>query len=83
MPDTQTFPNIDAAKWARIQDAVKEKAGIDISADFGVASAKGITISWNYAAATKTLVIKLVKRSFYDPSADTIDADILQWIEAA
>lgn len=83
MPDTQTFPNIDAAKWARIKAAVKDKAGIDISADFGVASAKGITISWNYVPAIQVLVIKLVKRSFYDPSADTIDTEILQWIEAA
>jgi hypothetical protein len=83
MADTQSFSNIDGAKWSRIQVAVKAKAGIDISSDFGVASSKGITISWNYVAPTETLVIKLVKRSFYDPSSDTIDTDIAQWIEAA
>lgn len=83
MPDTQTFLNIDAAKWARIHASVKAKAGIDISSDFGVASAKGITISWNYAPATEILVIKLVKREWIDPSANDIDTDILQWIDEA
>lgn len=83
MPDTQIFASIDAAKWDRIQAAVKAKAGIDISSDFGVASAKGITISWNYVPVAENLVIRLVKRSFYDPSSDTIDIDIAQWIDAA
>lgn len=81
--DCQTFTNIDAAKWLRIQASVKAKAGIDITTDTGIASAKGITISWTYTQATEALLISLVKRSFFDPSEQTIDTDIAQWIASA
>lgn len=81
--DSQTFSNIDPAKWQRIQASVKAKAGIDITTDTGIASAKGITISWTYTATTETLLISLVKRSFYDPPEATIDTDIAQWIAQA
>lgn len=83
LADSQTFTNIDAAKWECIKAAVKDKAGISITTDTGVASAKGITISWTYASAAETLLISLVKRSFYDPSETTIDQDIATWIQAA
>jgi hypothetical protein len=81
--DSQTFSNIDAAKWQRIQASVKSKASIDITTDTGIASAKGVTISWTYTLAIENLLISLVKRSFYDPSQATIDTDIAQWISAA
>lgn len=83
MPDTQTFLNIDAAKWTRIKAAVKAKAGIDITADAGIDSAKGITISWIYTPADESLSISPLKRSFFDPSQATIDTDIAQWIAQA
>lgn len=83
MADTQTFSNIDGAKWARIQAAVKAKAGIDASGNVGAGGAKGIQISWNYDPTALTLEILLVKRSFYDPSEQAIDTDIAQWIASA
>lgn len=83
MADAQTFTGIDAAKWERIQDLVKQKAGITIATDGGTASAKGITLLWSYIPALETLAITLVKRSFYDPSEQTIDTDIAQWIAQA
>lgn len=83
MTDTQQFANVDAAKWQRIIAQVKAKAGIVITKDIGDAAAKGIELSWSYNAATLDLTVTLVKRSWFDPSAQVIDDDIKTWIEAA
>jgi hypothetical protein len=83
LSNTQSFQTVDAAKWERIKAAVKAKSGITISADTGQASAKGITISWAYDAATIELTITLIKESWYDPSATEIDTDIATWVQAA
>jgi hypothetical protein len=83
MLDTQSFSNIDAAKWARIQASVKDKAGIDMVSNIGAGTAKGLTIGWVYHTDSQILAVTVVKRSFYDPSESTIDADIAQWIASA
>lgn len=84
MPITQQkFPGTDLAKWERIKLAVQAKAGITISTDVGAASAKGITIGWVYSPGTQDLTITLVKRSFFDPSEETIDTDIKTWVAGA
>jgi len=83
MADTQTFQDVDAAKWERIKSQIKAKAGIEISTDSGIASEKGVKLAWGYNAADSTLSVTLVSRAFYDPSAATIDTDIAQWIASA
>ena len=79
----QTFPNVDQFKWQRIVDKVKESIGIDMSNTMGSGTAKGITISWVYSPDTQTLIVDLVKRSFFDPSEKEIDQKIADWIAAA
>jgi hypothetical protein len=81
--DTQTFQNIDAAKWSRIKDQIKAKAGIVIASDSGIASEKGVKLAWGYNSAESSLSVTLVSRAFYDPKTETIDADIAQWIASA
>lgn len=83
MADTQTFPNVDAAKWARIKDLIKDKAGIEIASDSGIASEKGVKLAWGYNAAELSLSVTLVSRAFFDPSEKTLDTDIAQWITSA
>jgi len=83
MADTQTFKDVDAAKWVRIKSQIKDKAGIEIAADSGIASEKGVKLAWGYNAADSTLSVTLVSRAFYDPKAEVIDADIAQWIASA
>jgi hypothetical protein len=86
MPDTssiQSFGNIDQAKWDRIKAAVKDKAGIDISANTGQATAKGITLSWAYDQSTSNLTVNLVKRSWFDPSSDVIESDLADMVKSA
>lgn len=83
MADTQTFPNIDAAKWQRIKDQIKAKAGIEIGSDSGIATEKGVKLAWGYNAAESTLSVTLVSRAFYDPPEKTLDTDIAQWIASA
>lgn len=83
MADAQVFQNIDAAKWERIKDQIKAKAGIDIATDAGIASEKGVKLSWGYNSAESTLSVTLVSRAFYDPSSATIGADIAQWVQNA
>lgn len=82
MSDTQSFPNIDTSRWQAIRDSAHVKAGITISADSGEAEEKGVAISWAYDPSSETLEVTLVKRSWYDPSAKDIDADIKAWIES-
>lgn len=83
MADTQTFQNIDAAKWARIEAAVKAKGGITISNNDGEASAKGVDIKWDYLPDALSLTVTLVSRRFFDPSSAEIDTDLATWVAAA
>jgi hypothetical protein len=83
MADSQTFQNIDPAKWQRIKDQIKAKAGIEITTDAGIASEKGVKLAWGYNSAGSSLSVTLVSRAFYDPKTETIDADIAQWIASA
>ena len=83
MASSQTFTNIDSYKWNRIRAVVEEKAGIEIKGNVGIASGKGITLSWSYNPDSDVLVITMVKRAFYDPSQDVIEADIAAMVEAA
>jgi hypothetical protein len=78
-----TFQNVDQAKWARIQNKVKEALGIDMSKTMGSATAKGVTISWVFSSDMQTLVVDLVKREFFDPSEKEIDQKIADWIASA
>lgn len=81
--DTQTFENIDAAKWARIEAEVKAKGGITITQDDGEGKAKGVDIKWDYYPETEKLTITLVSREFFDPKASVLDTDIATWIASA
>lgn len=78
-----TFTGIDSAKFGRIKDSVLNKGGIAIISNTGSASAKGVTISWVYSPDTGTLLVNVDKRSWFDPSEDSIEQDITAWIEAA
>jgi hypothetical protein len=80
---TQTFQNVDAAKWQRVKDQLVAKANITIASDTGQAEARGIDISWSYDATAATLTVTLVSREWFDPSEQVIDTDISQWITAA
>lgn len=83
MADSQSFSNVDAAKWERIKGQIKEKVGVTITTDSGRSSAKGITISWAYSPSSTVLVVILEKRSFYDPSEQTIDKAIADLVANA
>lgn len=83
MADTQIFVNIDAAKWSRIQAAVKAKTGISIIGNVGHAGAKGIQLGWSYDPQSLTLNTSLFKREFFDPSEQVIDSDLAQLVEGA
>jgi hypothetical protein len=79
----QTFTKIDQFKWERIRDAVEHQTGIVMANTTGAGTAKGITISWVYSTDTQTLIVDLVKRSWYDPSEGEIDQRLAEWIAAA
>lgn len=79
--NTQTFSNIDAAKWQRIKDAIKAKYGITIETDTGRETKAGVTISWGYTQTQ--LVITLEHRSFFDPSEEVIDTGIANLVNNA
>lgn len=81
--DTQTFENIDAAKWARIQALVLSKTGINIAKNEGAATAKGITLGWVYDPAGLTLKTTLVKREWFDPSEKDIDLKMHEIVASA
>jgi hypothetical protein len=76
MTDTQDFKGIDAAKWEQIKAAIFTKVGITITSDIGEQTKDGIELSWSYNAANLDLTVTLVKREFFDPSAQIIDTDI-------
>lgn len=82
MADTQTFQNVDAAKWQRIKDALIAKANITITSDAGEAEAKGIDIAWEYNPIALTLVVTLEKHPFLEP-ASLIDKEIAEAIASA
>src|ERR1017187_2728631 len=71
----QTFNGIDLARFARICAAVKSKTGFTISGSSGQVSGKGITVGWSYDGVS-VLVLTVIKRSWYDPSLATIEADL-------
>lgn len=77
-----TFQNVDQFKWKRICAKVLAELGIDMSRNIGSAimpaeaSEKGVTISWVFSSDTKTLIVDLVGRKFYDPSEQKIDQKI-------
>ena len=83
---SQTFTNIDQAKWAKICASVLNASGIDMSTNMGSqnqpasATKSGITISWCYSPVTQMLTVDLVQRKFYDPSEQDIDQRIAKWI---
>jgi hypothetical protein len=77
----EQYPGITPDHFVRICADIKAKTGIDIAQDAGEASAKGITISWKYDRAAQDLSIQTLKRSWFDPSEDTIDNDIRIEIE--
>ena len=81
----QTFNNVDQFKWERIKDKVKDASGIDMNSanNMGGGSFKGVTINWCYSSETQILVIDLFKREFFDPSEQSIDKQIADWIAIA
>lgn len=81
--DTQSFPNIDAAKWERIKDLILLKVDIKIEADHGTASAKGIELTWTYNLSNTSLIVTLDSRKFFDPSAEVIDLKIADMVANA
>lgn len=81
MHEQQEFSGIAPDRFDRIRADIKAKTGIDIAQDAGEASAKGITISWKYEEAAKSLTITTVKRSWFDPPEDVIDQKIHLEIE--
>jgi hypothetical protein len=80
MADSGTF-DVTPEQWIRVKSAVLAKTSIAITTDSGEASAKGLTISWNYADGK--LLITVLKHAWYDPSLETIDADISDMIADA
>ncbi|HEV2709168.1 MAG TPA: hypothetical protein VGU67_03045 [Edaphobacter sp.] len=83
MADTQTFSNIDAAKWERIKAAIKAKTGIEIDSNVGTKGAKGVSITWTYNPVSLDLAATLLSRKFFDPSAEEIDHDIVDIVTNA
>lgn len=79
----EDFTNITLPKWHRICDQVHDKTGITISNLSGQASAKGLTVAWDYNSDNLRLTLSLVHRSWYDPSTDNIDTQIKAWVNAA
>lgn len=82
-PEIQKFTGIDNVKWGGIISAVLDKTGIDITADAGEQSAKGITLGWMYSAVLESLTITLKDREFFDPSADKIELAISDLVASA
>jgi hypothetical protein len=83
MADTQQFTGIDEAKWDRIKAAIKAKTGITVTSDVGDQHSRGVELSWSFNAQTTDLTVTLVKRSFYDPDAATIDKAIAKLVADA
>jgi hypothetical protein len=68
---TQSFKDIDAAKWSRIKAVILEKTGITITDDNGTSPrVKGIIIAWTY---NPKLLSLLVSRKSFDPTLTVVD----------
>ena len=80
MADTETFNNVDDAKWLAIKNVVKERAGLDIQSNTGEEKVKGVTFKWDYDGSS-TLQITIVDTSWYDPSAASIEEQLAKWID--
>ncbi|HLH36012.1 MAG TPA: hypothetical protein VKX41_15170 [Alloacidobacterium sp.] len=69
----QQFTPFTPVNWETLKAAVKEKTGIDITSDAGLASSRGITLRWAYDAQAQTLEVQLMDRKWYDPDEPAID----------
>ena len=74
-------------QWQQAKALVQEKLGLALTEDGGrhESAAKGITFDYtvarNETAGTVVLTLQVEKRSWYDPSVDTIDQDVTQAIQ--
>ena len=64
-------------QWQQAKAAVEEKFGLALADGGGTheSSTKGITFGYSYDGSVFTLQVE--KRSWYDPSVDTIDQDVI------
>lgn len=76
----QTFAPFTPEQWVTAQALIKDKTGIVLEGDAGQSSSKGVTLRYAYTSGNQTLEVQLMNRAFYDPSAETIEADIAQAI---
>lgn len=60
----QQFDNISSAQFAFLMAAAKSQ-GIEIDGTDGQTTQSGITISWSYVAATRSLTIQCLRAPFY------------------
>jgi len=56
------YSNVSAAAWQRCKAAVSQY--VQIGTDQGEASARGVTIRWNYDAARQALSLQCLSKPF-------------------
>lgn len=76
MDPSVVFPSVTSEQWKAIKDKVLSEAGVVMAGDSGSASAKGITIGWDYVEQTQQLTVTLINRQWFDPSPETIEQKI-------
>jgi hypothetical protein len=82
MSRTITFPNVERSSWEATKVAISHDTGLSFEGDEGQSKAKGISYSYKYDEAAKTLTVVELSRSFFDPSEDVIEQKIHDSIEA-
>jgi hypothetical protein len=62
--------------WRAAQAAVQQQVGITLTGNEGDVSKDGVEVHYAYNPANLTLTLQVTARKFFDPSVDSIDAQI-------
>ena len=67
------YSDVSTAAWQRCKAAVGQY--VQVNTDQGEASARGVTIKWNYAAAAQTLSLQCLSKPFF-VSCDYVNGEL-------
>lgn len=65
MHEIQQFSPIDLGRWARLKSGIKDRSGVDITDDKGIAEAHGARVSYEYDPGAQTLTLQLLDKPFF------------------
>ena len=74
------YKNVSAADWDKLSAAAEEKFGVAFTGDLGTIQKDGVELTYAYNSAAMTATAQILKRRFLDPSEDTLDRELDEWV---